>query len=371
MSRRSALHTRRGLAGPLVPALIAIAFAGCGGGGTPAASAVSAPLPTATQVVPPATPPPTSTPTAAASPATPVGTLNGEGWIAWQAGNGLTVARLDGSERANVIPAGGGDAGHPDWSPDGSRLVYVSDQTDGTADIWTMNRDGTGDRLLVDCVSPCAYAEDPAWSPDGTRIAYWTNGDGQSQVIRVADADTGETLVTVPAPDLVGPVTPRWSPDGRRLAVHAEVYEQSGSAVNLVGGRIGLINLNADTPAIDMITPEGMLAMYPDWSPDGTRILFLAGNLDPFFGSSLPTDLYAIRPDGSDLVRLTQRAVGEPKLGGPTWTGAQPPILVTLIKGSGQFTLGALEADGTGLIELVGTDETSFGGAHPRVWVEP
>jgi hypothetical protein len=370
MSWRTTLHTRSGLAGPLVPALIVVALAGCGGR-TPAAPAASAPLPTATQVALPTTPPPTSSPTPAGSPARVVGTLGGDGWIAWQAGNGLTVARLDGSERANVMPVGGRGAGHPDWSPDGSRLVYVSDQPDGTADIWTMNRDGTGDRLLVDCVSPCVFAEDPAWSPDGTRIAYWTNGDDQPQVIRVADAETGETLITVPAPDLVGPITPRWSPDGRHLAVHAEVYEQSGISFNLVDGRIGLIDLQEDAPAIEMITPEGMQAMYPDWSPDGTRILFLAGNLDPFFGSSLPTDLYTIRSDGSDLVRLTQRAVGEPKLGGPTWTRAEPPILVTLIKGSGQFTLGALEADGTGLVELVGTDKTSFCGAHPRVWVEP
>ena len=118
---------------------------------------------------------------------------------------------------------------------------------------------------------------------------------------------------------------------------------------------------------MELITPVGMQAMYPDWSPDGARILFVAGNLDPFFGSADPNDLYTVLPDGTE--RLTDRPRGEPRFGTPTWTGARPPIVVTLIQG-GEFTLGALEADGSGLRELT-TDGKPIPGAHPRVWVEP
>jgi TolB protein len=299
-------------------------------------------------------------------------TLGGTGWLAWQSGRGLTMSRLDGSERRLLLKDGSTrQAGHPDWSPDGARVAYRVDAPDGTTDIWTVNRDGSDDRRLIDCLAPCTYAEEPAWSPDGKRLAYWTNGDNQPQVIRVADTATGKTLVTVPAPDLVGPITPRWSPDGRYLAVHAEIVEQNGADYRTVDGRIALIDLEADSPTIDFITPGGMLAMYPDWSPDGTRILFLAGNLDPFFGTNDPTDLYTVRPDGSDLVRLTRRTRGEPVLGGPTWTRADPPILLTVIRPGGRYSLGAIGADGAGLVDLVGTDGTALDGAHPRAWVQP
>ncbi len=198
------------------------------------------------------------------------------------------------------------------------------------------------------CQQPCTYAEEPAWSPDGKRIAYWTNGDDQPQVIRVADAKTGKTLLTIPAPDLVGPITPRWSPDGRYVAVHCEIVEQSGNDYATVDGRIGLIDLEAKKPSITFITGPGLMATYPDWSPDGTRILFAAGNLDPFFGSDDPADLYTARPDGTDLVRLTRRARGEPLLALPTWTQASPPILVSLVFSGRRYALGALETDGTG-----------------------
>lgn len=178
-------------------------------------------------------------------------------------------------------------------------------------------------------------------------------------------------MAGVAGPDpLIAPITPRRSPDGWYLTAHAEVHEQVGGDYELVDGRIRVIDLAADEPAMELITPVGMKAMYPDWSPDGARILFVAGNLDPFFGSADPNDLYTVRPDGTDLQRLTDRPAGEPRFGTPTWTEARPPIVVTLIQG-GALSLGALEADGTGLRQIRGADERPLVGAHPRVWVEP
>jgi len=246
--------------------------------------------------------------------------LAGDGWIVWQA-DGLQVARLDGTERGSLFPDGK--------------------------------------------VARSAHAD---WSPDGSRIAYWF-GDDTTQLIRVADALTGETLVSIPSPDpLVGPITPRWSPDGTSLAIHADVYEQRGDLYVLVDGRIGVADLRVADPTIELITPEGMLAMYPDWAPDGSRIAFIAGNIDPFFGTDDPNDLYTIGPDGSDLVRLTDRPRGDPRLGTPTWTRAGSAIVLTLIDGG--FTLGVVEADGTGLRQLT-LDGRPIPGAHPRIWVEP
>ncbi len=297
----------------------------------------------------------------------PPGLLSEDGWIVWQS-DALRVASLDGSESRALLPPGLPRSAHADWSPDGERLAFIRDEPDGTADIRVVARDGTGDTLLVDCVAPCLFAEEPAWSPDGTRIAYWM-GDDVRQVIRVADATTGETLIEIPSPDpLMGPITPRWSPDGTKLTTHAEVYEQHGDDYVLVDGRIGVADLTAASPTFELITPAGLKAMYPDWSPDGSRILFVAGNVDPFFGTGDPNDLYTVAPEGSDLVRLTDRPRGAPRLGTPTWT-AGGEIVLTLID-SGSFTLGAVEGDGTGLHQLL-LHGSPIPGAHPRVWVEP
>lgn len=42
---------------------------------------------------------------------------------------------------------------HPHWSPDGKRIAYMRDRDDGGADIWVMNRDGSGGRCLT-CTAP-------------------------------------------------------------------------------------------------------------------------------------------------------------------------------------------------------------------------
>jgi Tol biopolymer transport system component len=42
---------------------------------------------------------------------------------------------------------------HPNWSPDGRRIVYMRDRAGEGADIWIMNRDGSGGRCVT-CRAP-------------------------------------------------------------------------------------------------------------------------------------------------------------------------------------------------------------------------
>lgn len=64
---------------------------------------------------------------------------------------------------------GAGGGCRPRWSPDMTRIAYVSTESDGKGDIWIMNRDGSHPVRLTESVD---YDYHPTWSPDGQKILY-------------------------------------------------------------------------------------------------------------------------------------------------------------------------------------------------------
>jgi len=104
-------------------------------------------------------------------------------------------------------------------------------------------------------------------------------------------------------------------------------------------------------------------ATYPDWHPHGDRILFQAGKPNPEWMRDQLFDLYTVRPDGTDLVRLTELGEDDPVVWMPTWGADGASILVTLTdRSSGDHTLGRLLLGGGAPERLPGP----IYGAHPR-----
>ncbi len=60
----------------------------------------------------------------------------------------------------------------PSWSPDGTKIIFISNRT-GFSEIWIMNRDGSGQRRLTD--TKATRAGNPVWSSDGQRILFASN----------------------------------------------------------------------------------------------------------------------------------------------------------------------------------------------------
>lgn len=293
----------------------------------------------------------------------------GGDWIVFQGPAGLARVRADGSDVSPFFDSSGEKGNHPNWSATADAMVFVRDEDDGTTDVWVSDRDGHHPRRVVDCRTPCQYAEDPSWSPDGKQIAFWTQGPTDTtQVVRIVDASDGKVLRTVTAPELQGPIQPRWSPDGRSLVLAVGQWVGGGADVVQTGSAIGVVDLTAAKLQIRLLTAFTMKASYPAWSPSGDTIVFMAGNLDPFFTQQAgPSNLFTIRPDGTALTQITDQASGEPKIALPEWTTGAHPILVTVIKGESNWNLGTLDADGTHLEDLV--DPSSgfpVSGAHSR-----
>jgi len=97
----------------------------------------------------------------------------------------------------------------PDWSPDGTELVYTKDN--GTSSkLFTINTDGTGETQLTNNIG---FDDFPSWSPDGDFIAFG-NDAFETLDILVIDLDTLIETNLTPEEDNEGP---SWTVDGGDL----------------------------------------------------------------------------------------------------------------------------------------------------------
>ena len=115
----------------------------------------------------------------------------------------------------------------PQVSPDGDHIVYVRRSNDIMTDstrssIWIADSEGESHRPLLSS-SNNYYA--PRWSPDGTRLAYLSNTEGKPQLF-VRWIDTGQTALVTNVASSPSSIT--WSPDGKTIAftMSVDVKEQ-------------------------------------------------------------------------------------------------------------------------------------------------
>jgi Tol biopolymer transport system component len=237
-------------------------------------------------------------------------------WSINSDGSSLTaLTQLPGS-------AHGADSILPQWSPDGSKLIYSSGRSldgSGTAlgqpNIWVSNPDGSAAIPLTQLTiyAPCYSA---VWSPDGTKIAYssWRPLDGSNtnpapnapRNIWVINAD-GTNDGPVTKLTQAGSDTPAWSPDGKRLAFQSFRALDGSDAPNgqVASQNIWVVNLDG-SGAAPVTTLTGVVGSYqnPLWSKDGTTIVF-----NSYLPSPSTDDIWSAHPDGSVMTQLTHNGM--------------------------------------------------------------
>ncbi|MGE3806766.1 MAG: hypothetical protein AB7K24_19025 [Gemmataceae bacterium] len=171
----------------------------------------------------------------------------------------------------------------PAWSPDGSRIVFVSTRDRGRRHLFVMDADGKNLKQLTSGASECRC---PAWSPDGTKIAFALHRGPNAQVYVM---DVNRNNLKNLSNDGAFSADPAWSPDGTRIAV----------ASNRSVGGFRLYVMNADGSNQRELNHEGIVigSVYPAWSPDGQSIVYSG----PYQGGLA---LYAVDPEGKQQRRL-------------------------------------------------------------------
>ena len=120
---------------------------------------------------------------------------------------GVTEINPDGTGRRVLrsgMPSRGADptCGRASWSPDGRLIVF--DQ--GAGEIWVMNADGSNPRLLLNGASGTGQ---PVWSPDGTRIAFTSPVASLYQIFSMR-ADGTDLRQVTSFTGSGGAITPAW-----------------------------------------------------------------------------------------------------------------------------------------------------------------
>lgn len=245
----------------------------------------------------------------------------------------------NGSNQTNLTNNAAFDS-NPNWSPDGSKIVFVSDRASfGTTEIYTMNANGSNPTRLT---NNAVNDETPAWSPDGAKIAFARSGQ-----LFVMNAD-GTNVIQITHDDSPGiKLHPSWSPDGTRL-----VFSTNRNLVVGSTGNIGIAVI--DSACNNCIAGIRLLNnglpkdnFDPAWSPDGSAIAFSNDQTD--FDDHSQSETFLL-DDINDfgLPPRPLRTPNNPRVFSPAWS----PDGTKLIYQDNSFELSTINANGTNLTSL-------------------
>lgn len=218
----------------------------------------------------------------------------------------------------------------PQISPDGARVAFVAttlseERDEYLSNVWVADAVGGGAPRRFTAGSK--RDRDPRWSPDGTRLAFVSEREGKKKgQLYVMPVDGGEP--TRLSDERHGVADPVWSPDGSRLAFVARVggyhapereedrqksrparvittldYRWNGEGFTYDRRRHVFVVAAAGGPARQLTDGEWDDA-DPAWSPDG-RIIAFSSARHPDRDLDDSGDLWLVDADGGEVLRVT------------------------------------------------------------------
>ncbi|KQS63592.1 S9 family peptidase [Modestobacter sp. Leaf380] len=282
-------------------------------------------------------------------------------------------------------------------SPDGATAVVAVTRLDLETDeyrsqLWAVPTDGSS------AARPLTHGHRdsaPVFSPDGRWLAFLGAESGGRPQLHLLPTGGGEARRLTDHP--LGAGAPVWAPDSRRLAYTARVPEEGryGTAEGVDAAaepprlittlkyraddlgfttdrraHVFVLDLPGESDDDALLTPEPVQVTSGDhddsdvaWHPAGTELVFVSAR-HARADRDLVTDVYACRPDGSHLRRVTE---SRSACSAPTYDPADP---------EGRLLYLAAQPDlGPEGLDFVGRNTTlcrvSAGGGNPQPLLDP
>jgi TolB protein len=285
---------------------------------------------------------------------------------AHHAGAIFTITADGSGEQQVTHPPRGMYDDQPDWSPNGSLLVFSRCVPDTICAVYTVHPDGSGlKRISPACpgntVPPkCEDDGNTSFLPDGKHVAFTRshgnikNVPGGNQIqhsdIMVTDLNGRSRRTVLRSGTYQADYNyAGYAPDGKRF-----VYEHFTSAIAKPRNQVALFVSSSNGAGDRRITPWALGAGdNPDWSPDGNWIVFRS-----HADSDTNSNIYKVHPDGSGLQQLTHFTANA-NVRSACFSPDGMSITVATDRGKGgNPAVYTMSADGTGLQQVT----------HSKLW---
>ena len=187
----------------------------------------------------------------------------------------IAVMSLGGGE-PRLVAGGPNDEAMPRWSPDGSRIAFLSDDGTGTNIYWVPPTGGARRKIaetrlqyLERFTSIDAIGSQP-WSPDGRRLVFSRLEPTNNSALWTTDIQSGQEARLTSPPAGASDLRSEWSHDGKWIAFN----RWSTSAPS----RLYLVPSAGGEPRA--MLPENKISRAAvTWSPDDRQLLFVPGGV--------------------------------------------------------------------------------------------